>query len=324
MVEIVCPDCQSRYEVPANALGTTGRKVTCSTCGTVWQARATVEAAAGAFGEADRETDRETRSGDRASAAPRDMAARMARLAERARNTRSGADAPAEEPDEDAAAASRERGQAGRGRSRQMAEIRQMLDAVQKAEERRPRREAARAVPPAPEEPEEPEPQRARGRKGQPPRDRIIDDTSAEAAETEAFLRDRVGLGGQSNRIKQMREGGDTAAERKKLMGRHKRRTIRRQMRERSGTGSGLTGFLFVVLVAGTLTGLYQLHPLIIERLPGTRAPLLEYVAAVDSLRGGVAFEADGLIDRIQQRIAEVRGENAGGGGAASDEAAAQ
>lgn len=39
MVEIACPNCNARYQVPAEALGAAGREVACSSCGTVWHAR---------------------------------------------------------------------------------------------------------------------------------------------------------------------------------------------------------------------------------------------------------------------------------------------
>ena len=40
MVEITCPNCSARYEVPAEALGANGRDVTCSSCGHIWLAMA--------------------------------------------------------------------------------------------------------------------------------------------------------------------------------------------------------------------------------------------------------------------------------------------
>lgn len=39
MVEIECPNCHARYQVPAEALGAAGRDVTCSSCGNIWRAR---------------------------------------------------------------------------------------------------------------------------------------------------------------------------------------------------------------------------------------------------------------------------------------------
>lgn len=38
MAEIECPNCQARYQVPLEALGPTGRDVTCSSCGNIWHA----------------------------------------------------------------------------------------------------------------------------------------------------------------------------------------------------------------------------------------------------------------------------------------------
>ena len=245
MVEINCPNCGARYEVPEEALGASGRRVTCSACRHVWTAQP--PAAAADPGQAQRQS-----------------------------------------------------------RGRQMAEIRQMLGEVQQAEARRAGPEA-RAVPPAPEEPP--------ARRGAARRDTVPEDEGDPEAveETEQFLRDRVGLSGQSGRVRQAREHGRTSGDRRKLMRRHRRKTLEKQVREKRGSGAGLTGFLLVVLVAATLTGLYVLHPQIIARAPSTEPALRDYVAAVDGLRGDIAAATADIREKVAAEI-EARRQEEGDG----------
>lgn len=241
MVQITCPSCAARYEVPEAALAPNGRQVTCSNCETVWLARAP-------SADGDTTLDTPTRQ----------------------------------------------------DRSRRMAEIRQMLDEVQHAEERRaappPRAEPApqrssRAVPPAPADPNA-------------AWDEDEDDDAVR--ETENFLRERVGAGGQEARIKQMRaDGTATAGDTKKLMAKHRRRHRMRQLDDKRGSGAGLTGFMLVVLVAGTLTGLYVFSPQISARMPESEPALRDYVTAVDSVRVGLAERITDLRAKIEEQMAE-------------------
>ncbi len=38
MIEIVCPSCQARYQLPDGSIGPEGRKVSCSSCTHKWRA----------------------------------------------------------------------------------------------------------------------------------------------------------------------------------------------------------------------------------------------------------------------------------------------
>jgi len=40
MIEIVCPSCQARYQLPDDSIGAEGRKVSCSSCSHKWRAHA--------------------------------------------------------------------------------------------------------------------------------------------------------------------------------------------------------------------------------------------------------------------------------------------
>ncbi len=46
MIEIVCPSCQARYQLPDDSIGAEGRKVSCSSCSHKWRAHAGGEAPA--------------------------------------------------------------------------------------------------------------------------------------------------------------------------------------------------------------------------------------------------------------------------------------
>jgi len=191
-------------------------------------------------------------------------------------------------------------------RGAQMAEIRQMLDQVQKSD-------ARRAAPPAYDEPETPHAASRwtdRTRMVDPPKPRADvreavfghardEEDDEEVERTESFLRERTGVGGQSGRLKTTGRRGaatDGAQQRSRLMQKHARRHRKFEERKRRGTGAGLTGFTFVAIVGGLLVGLYALREPIADRLPSTAPPLANYVTAVDGLRAG-----------LSERFAEIR-----------------
>lgn len=190
-----------------------------------------------------------------------------------------------------------------------MAEIRQMLSEVQQTEERRDRRGGGRAVPPAPDD----------GGYDEPDRHGAYDEYEAdseELAETESFLRDRVGLaGGQAGRMNSVRDkdGKSPKGDRKKLMGRHKRKRRKLEMQDQRGSGAGLTGFMFVFMVAGTLTGIYTFHPQLIEKQPEYAPALRQYVTAVDVMRVQVASGVTELRASIEAKIEEASKEDGEG-----------
>ncbi|MGF1501103.1 MAG: zinc-ribbon domain-containing protein [Paracoccaceae bacterium] len=183
-------------------------------------------------------------------------------------------------------------------RARQYAGIREVLDDVQSAEDKRKSkaRAAPPAIPPAPEEPPQPakrwstdkrEERAERGGRKRRGRGRNAEPASKEAADSEAFLRERMGMTGQSGRLKAVRGADGKAAEtdRRRLMGSHETRLRRKVEQERRGTGAGLTAFVLVGLFAGTLTGLYAFSPQIVAAAPETEAAMRDYVAVVDQVR---------------------------------------
>ncbi|MEL6220899.1 MAG: zinc-ribbon domain-containing protein [Pseudomonadota bacterium] len=244
MVEIECPNCGARYQVPAEALGANGRDVTCSSCGNIWHAMPIEEG-------------------------PIDVSA----IGVQTQPPR---------------------------RSAQMAEIRQMLDQVQRGDERQSGGFAAEKWS------GDEDGTVARGREdvrravfGQ-----NYDDEDDEIERTESFLRDRAGRGGQSARLRAVGSDGtretDGAGQRKRMMSKHRRRHRKFEEAKRRGTGAGLTGFVFVALVLGTLTALYTFKDQIGARIPGTQASLDTYALVVDDLRAGLQARLGGIEGSIE------------------------
>lgn len=239
MVEIACPNCAAKYQVPDSALGSSGRKVTCSACAHVWMALPP--------------------------------------------------DAPGQQ-----APASGERG-------RQMAEIRQMLNEVQSAENAR----AAQPPPPGPSPMREP-PERS----GAVPPAPEPGPSQSRADEEQDFLRQRMSVSGQSGRMATIRDEAEGAPryDRERMLGTHTKRQRRRELAEHQGSGAFRTGFLLVVLVAGLLVGLYVLQPQLSDKMPGAAPALAEYVDAVDSMRLSLAEQ----FEQLRAKIDSVAGEEEG------------
>jgi len=172
-----------------------------------------------------------------------------------------------------------------------MAEIRQMLDEVQSADQRRSHQSPVSSVPPAPDE------------------GPIGGGYDEDDDDTARFMHDKIGNAqGQEARIRQMRAHGSGASDTKKLMQKHKRKYLRKQAEDKRGTGTGATGFLFVVMVASIFTGLYTFHPYIIAQAPQTEPAMLEYVAAIDTMRANMSEQFGGLRSFIEEKVAELRG----------------
>lgn len=250
MVEIECPSCGARYQVPAEALGANGRDVTCSSCGNIWHAMPV-------------------------TAGPVDVS----QIGVQTQPPR---------------------------RSAKMAEIRQMLDQVQRGNEDDGGRDDGYATERW--EAETDQPQRGREDVRRAVFGHAQDDGyDDEIDRTESFLRDRAGRGGQSGRLKAVRgdetRETDGVGQRKRMMSKHRRRNRKFEEAKRRGSGAGLTGFVLVALLLGTLTGLYSFRDEISARLPEAQQPLETYAVAVDGLRADLQERFSGIRAMIDEKI---------------------
>ncbi|MEM9148433.1 MAG: zinc-ribbon domain-containing protein [Pseudomonadota bacterium] len=247
MVEIECPNCGARYQVPAEALGANGRDVTCSSCGNIWHALPVEDG-------------------------PIDV---------------SSIGVQTQPP----------------RRSKQMAEIRQMLDQVQRGD----RQDEGETYATQSWQEEDPRGPRARDDVRRAVFGQNFDDDD-EIERTESFMRQSGSQGGQSARLRAVRGGDETretdgVGQRKRMMSKHRRRNRKFEEAKRRGTGAGLTGFVLVAMVLGTLAGLYSFRDQISARVPGAQQPLATYAVVVDDLRADLQDRFSSLQGMISERV---------------------
>jgi predicted Zn finger-like uncharacterized protein len=310
-MELICPSCEARYQVPERAIGEKGRQVSCLNCGHSWHAypplvlkspasaqkspppwQAAKPAHAGG-GEADGAQDWLGPAAVGASAA-----AQQGTGGPGAARSLSEAEPPASEDLEPFAPPP-----PSASRSDQLAEIREMLAEVQ-SEDR-----AAAALNPAPEQgggaaagakadpssrgrvPVEAEP-------GQTPPSEPQGAYDQHAADAEMAIRDKLN-------IADVRAMAPKPPDPKRLRRAHERKETKRRRREAAGSGALTTCFLLVVMIAAVMISLYLLHQPIIEKVPSLAGPLEEYVATIDSWRVGIAETFAGLSGWVTERLGE-------------------
>jgi predicted Zn finger-like uncharacterized protein len=276
MIEIVCPSCQARYQLPEGSIGPDGRKVSCSSCAHKW--RAFPEGMEPAAGEAALEPVEAAPEvvappPPPSAMAPSDAAAVVTPQAppeptpiSEAAAMAAVASAAVAPTGSETAAPSPVPSPASGDREEQMAAIRQMLSDLKEGVEEAPEPEMApppQADAPAPtmrvnkEEEEELDPLKSR-----------IDNLSNTAKAAK-------GQSGQS--------GYDAARMRKLHEKRAKKLQKSRERKKRSG--GFITGFTLVGVVTATMVGLYVMHPQIIEAQPKMAPAMNEYVVTVDRYR---------------------------------------
>lgn len=278
-MELICPSCEARYQVPDASVGEKGRQVSCMNCGHSWHAFPPLVLGS--------------------SAAPPTTASPGIDWQTPPRPGRPQASGlsyadpePATKPVRDP-----EPPRMDQSRSEQLAEIREMLAEVQSEE-----RAAAALVPdeddgrthlaPAPKPDPESRHQTAAASSGTetdgPPaaaeRGRslgeeieIEDDDDEDANDGVDPLRRRMAMHDRHT----AREQTDV----NRLRRRHDRRARRQKRAQAAGSGAFLTGFLLVVIIAAAMTALYVLKPQIIARMPGTEPMLNQYAETIDGLR---------------------------------------
>jgi len=253
VIEIVCPACQTRYELPDNAIGSAGRKVSCSSCSHKWRAfpEQAAEEAVASIGAAlaTAAESPEPAPEPEPVAAFRPMA--VPDPVEREPEPAPAAEEPVSPPP------------ASGDRDAQMAAIRQMLSDLKETSESAPQRDLAA---PRPVERSE-SPRRAEA----PDRDPL----KARIEELEGHARAVKG--------EPMESGYDAH----KLRKRHEKRAkqFQRARERRKRSGAFITGFTFVAFVAASLSGLYVLHPKIVAVAPEMEPAMTEYVNTIDRLR---------------------------------------
>lgn len=273
MIEIVCPNCQARYQLPDGAIGPDGRKVSCSSCAHKWRAHPELPAA-----------EVPVAASAPAASAPRERTAEEAMAAMTASDAASAPPTAAPPP-------------ASGNRDEQMAAIRRMLSDLKEAADTVPdRSDVAAPTEPAPPEPAPPAPgPSARRREDEAPnRDR---------------LEDRID---DVNTLAKMVKGEPTGEgyDAVKLRKRHEKRAkrLQRARERRNKSGAFLTGFTLVAVVSSVMVGLYVMHPQIIASQPQMEPALVEYVTTVDRYRVELDETTQNWREWLTDRIAKLTG----------------
>lgn len=288
MIEIVCPNCKARYQLPDGAIGPEGRKVSCSSCTHKWRAYA--EAA-----------DTATPPAPAASPAPVSTPppvvppAETAPAAVAAREPAAGA--PPEDADDDlddSPPASPMPPPATGNRDEQMAAIRKMLSDLKEAADTGSEttddaggRAGAQAATPGTG------PSAKRRDEEVPNRNRLedrIDDVDKLAKMVKG---EPTGDGYDATRLRK----------------RHEKRAkrLQRAREQKKKSGAFLTGFTLVAVVATVMVGLYVMHPKIIAASPELEPALTEYVNTIDRYRVEFAATTEEWKAWLTERIGNLR-----------------
>ena len=291
-MELICPSCEARYQIPDGSIGEKGRQVSCMNCGHGWHAFPPLILGA--------PSQMPGMTPPPAPVTPQHPAAAMGRAAA----------SPRIHGDSDPAWDRTESDGGDRGgnnairsdlsRNEQLAEIRDMLAEVQSeervsAQDRNDpgdgrsaqdrdytlRHEAdalATTAPPVDDHYAEPDPQEADDEPEMDP------------------LRRRM----------QMHEERNAPAPPPnvdKLRRKHERKERKIRHKKAAGSGAFMTGFLLVIMIAAVLIAAYMLHPQIIERVPGMEPALTDYVETVDGLRVSVAETFASMVAWVTEKL---------------------
>lgn len=285
MIEIVCPNCQARYQLPDGAIGPEGRKVSCSSCAHKWRAHAEEPAPA----------ETPAPAGQPAAAAPPAVVAPPPAAAPAAKTP--AAEEPVAESDDDEDLSTPPANvppPATGNRDEQMAAIRKMLSDL---------KEAADTGPEGADGAEARGAAVAAAASAGPTAKRRDDD-----APNRNRLEDRID---DVDKLAKMVKGEPTGDgyDASRLRKRHEKRAKRLQRaRERKNkSGAFLTGFTLVAVVAAVMVGLYVMHPKIIEASPELEPALTQYVNTVDRYRVEFAATTEEWKAWLTERIGNLQ-----------------
>lgn len=300
-MELICPSCEARYQLPEGSITAKGRQVSCMNCGHGWHALPPMslgDPAAGGHGRQPSEP-----GGIRyepPAGAPRPG---ERRVQETPYSEMGGGTGPIPTPPNPGAGPVEAAGNIGsagatEARSDQMAEIRQMLAEVQSEERARDalRPEADRTIVSAAPAAaaatsglrtaqDEAEMARARLQQERDEAERAAQ--RARVVEEEARSNERDFRRRSDDNKKEPR--GVKKTDVKKLRRKHDRKVNRQKRADKAGSGAFLTGFLLIAIIAATMVALYVLSPQIVARVPAAEEPMREYVATMDRLRAGAS-----------------------------------
>ncbi len=291
-MELICPSCEARYQVPETSIGEKGRQVSCMNCGHSWHAFPPLvlgsSAAPPTTASAGIDFHSPPRPGRNSSTFAASEAEAPAASPGPSSGPMSGPPAPPPRAAEPAHGPEP-------SRSEQLAEIREMLAEVQ-SEERAaaalvPDDDDRTRVPPGPQTGGD----ARRARTGQGTAEaHHAQSPAGEAHRRPAPLALEDDGSDDTDPLRRRMAMHDREADRKqtdveRLRRRHDRRSQRQKRARDVGSGAFLTGFLLVVMIAAAMTALYMLQPQIVARMPGTQPMLDEYVRTVDGVRGNVA-----------------------------------
>ncbi len=313
MIEIVCPSCDARYQVPDDSIGPEGRRVTCSACSHKWRAypegapapaedgawAAPESAAEPAGAEASDPGPAEPGPAEPGPAEQRPAEQRPAEPhAAEPHAAESGSAESAHTESAHTESAEGEPTPAG-GREEQMDAIRRMLDDLKRSAEDEP--------PPEPEA--EAEPATPRSRRPEPAvhrRNELEDDDPDTGGDPLRSRLARMENDGRSGKAAKRTTNYDAV----KLRKMHEKRARRMQKaRERKRGSSGfLTGFTLVAAVAAVMVGLYVLQPQIAASSPQMAPAMNEYVVTVDRYRVALDNATADWREWVAERVGPLLG----------------
>ncbi len=256
-MELNCPSCDTRYQVPDGAIGETGRRVSCSNCGHTWHARV--------------------------PSGSEDPAESFERSKPLFRSQRSSVEPPADEPE----AIVVENDGPGHppppsgSRTEQLAEIRKMLAEVQ-----------SEARPTGATDPTEKTAERLPKQVpiASPPDGPASTDTGMQEVQEPAYYNDplREQIEDQPTAKASSREHAGSGDDRPTTSGKSSRIV---------GSSPFFAGCLFILILAALLAGLYLLKPEIVAQLPQTEQAMDQYVDTVDGMARAVSKTISDLTD---------------------------